>query len=126
MWNNLAKKGPDHDDLSEGIIFKAQERGQGAGARFGQFVDVEVHALGGYKPFSVRKNGLHGKYGVVTIAPNSHLNLELVVKDHVTKKPIIADDFALTFFDLDTGNDNHSVEYVDISSSPLVRLSFVL
>ena len=88
--NNLANMGPDAGE--EGISYHVN-------TSFGEMY-MDFHAKESFKADNPGDFGLRGSYGTLNVAGHSTANMVVSFRDFKSKKPVIAKDFSLSFYDL--------------------------
>lgn len=127
--SNLGKQGPDNN-ASEGIIYKAKAYNTGIDV---DNLEIHVHSV---RMFNVSKenddnydknyrpafthgefvNGLHGRFGVINVKQGETVKVRAHAYNADTKKDIPLPHAAISFFDLDAGeNGTRSVEHVGVT-----------
>eukprot|EP00435_Cladocopium_sp_Y103_P048418 s816_g14.t1 len=103
--NNLANMGPG--DGGEGIEYHAKTWN-------GKEIYMDLHAKAAFKSDDPKDFGMHGAYGTINVAGNSEALIEVSFRDFKTKKPVLLDDFSLSFFDIDHGRGKNGLEALTI------------
>lgn len=88
--NNLGNVGPDTG--TEGLYYHVK-------TEKGEEMYMDVHATS-FKSDNAGM-GMRGAFGSINVAGNTEALLHVSFRDFETKKPVVVDDFSLSFFDLD-------------------------
>lgn len=122
-YSNLGNRGPDNYN-GEGMVYKTIDLGKGAGDMLNREVYMTINGTGpGYAPFSPRLNGMQGKYGSINLNSDSRVDLIFNFYDMHTREQLTLPEFAMTWFDLDTGKGGFSAEYVVIGGFTKYKLT---
>jgi len=117
VQNNLGGKGPDRGE--EGLVFKAVDVARSVHRP----VLLKVNAKSGYRPWDSKDNGFSGEYASINLVSGSSVDLEISLRHVDTDDLVHLPVGALTFFDLNTGKNNTSIESVTISGFEEAKLS---
>merc|ERR1719188_2671967 len=72
---------------------------------------VKIHALSNYTPQAPGQNGFNGRYGTINLKGGTHVDLKLQIFDK-EGNPAHLELVYFTFFDLDTGHNGATTEFV--------------
>jgi len=128
--NNLGGKGPE-TEKEEGIVYEVHA--ENTGINSSHALELHLHAVtedffthseeegtdiqSGYSPESAKVNGITGHFATINIKPGTNVTLQLHAYDATEKKDISLPRFAMTFFDMDAGQDGRkSVEFLRINN----------
>jgi len=123
--SNLGGQGPDKDQ-PEGLVYAAKACQAGLCAL--DDVEVHVHAMSGWEFMYSEREGTElsrdaesgprsggSALGRVNVKPGTSATLQIHGHDPATNEEVLLPKVALTFFDLDAGEDGRSgVEYVKV------------
>lgn len=106
VQNNLAGAGPDQGE--EGIWYSAVDQ------ESQRQILLVLNAIGDYTPQASWENGLSDnmQFATINLKPDSSVNVSFRILDAETKEEVVLPSMFLTFFDLDTGRDGETAEYV--------------
>lgn len=109
LHKNLGNQGPDTGD--EGLKYKAAYYKPGE-----QHEDLilVVNASAAYKAGHAKYNGIHGKYGLITLRSGNEAEFTFKILDAATGKPKTLAKQEFTFFDLDQSAGDLNREYIEV------------
>jgi len=107
VHNNLGNQGPD--DGEEGLFYKGEDTIHKTP------IFLRIHATSTYAPNKASEHGFHGRYGTINLKGGSSVDLEFKLFDE-NQKPLTVDKVDFTFFDLDTGKDGATTEYIKVKT----------
>lgn len=116
--SNLNKEGPDSG--AEGLVFKAKDYEPGHAP---QELLLVVNASATYKAGHAKYNGIHGKYGLITLKAGNEAEFTFKVLDPVTLQPKKLSKQEFTFFDMDQSSGGDNQEYLEVSGQSNVWLT---
>jgi len=116
--SNLGKKGPDSG--AEGIVYEVTEMDPGHSPKH---LLMTVNASAAYKAGHAKYNGIHGKYGLVTLAAGNEAEFTIKFMDPTTLKAVKIPKQEFTFFDLDQSSNGDNREYVETMGAKQVWLT---
>jgi len=108
LHSNLGNQGPDTGD--EGIVFRAKDI---IPSQPELELLITVNATDAYQAGHASMNGIHGKYGLITVKPGNEAEFTFKVLDPVTRKAKTLAKQEVTFFDLDQSASGDNQEYVE-------------
>lgn len=116
VYSNLGKQGPDKDK-PEGIVYKATDLTPG---KIPKPLKIHVHASTEYKAGHASYNGIHGKYGLITLAAGNKASFRIEIHDAKTDKMLTLAEQYFTFFDLDQSKDGSAQEFIQLKAAAVL------
>mmetsp|Transcript_51177 Transcript_51177/g.118951 ORF Transcript_51177/g.118951 Transcript_51177/m.118951 type:complete len:350 (+) Transcript_51177:71-1120(+) len=118
LHSNLGNQGPDSGD--EGIVYRAQDLIPGQ-----EPVDLlmVVNASSSYQAGHAKYNGIHGKYGLITLKAGNEADFTFKFLDAKTRQPKRLEKQEFTFFDLDQHANDENREYILVEKPSNVWLT---
>mmetsp|Transcript_45366 Transcript_45366/g.96943 ORF Transcript_45366/g.96943 Transcript_45366/m.96943 type:complete len:388 (-) Transcript_45366:55-1218(-) len=107
LHNNLGNQGPDEGE--EGLFYKGEDTIHKTP------IILRIYAKSSYAPNKASENGFNGRYGTINLKGGSSVDLEFQLFDE-NEKPLTVDKVDFTFFDLDTGKDGATTEYIKVKT----------
>mmetsp|Transcript_164089 Transcript_164089/g.398788 ORF Transcript_164089/g.398788 Transcript_164089/m.398788 type:complete len:564 (+) Transcript_164089:57-1748(+) len=86
-----------------GIVYRALDRVRDDPGREALMTVTPTSAGSRSLKFEAGRNGMQGKLGIITLMPDSHVDLNFRIYDRKTLAWLLVPKLALTFFDLNTG-----------------------
>lgn len=116
--SNLGGLGPDKGD--EGIVFSAKDYVPGS---YTEDLVITLNASAKYKAGHVSDNGIHGKYGQISMEGGTEAEFTFRIIDPATKKPKKVKKQEFTFLDLDQSAGVTNREYIKVRDVAQVWLT---